>query len=56
MQQTADCIVSNLPYGVYCHVVPDTLRAMALQVPQLGLLSLAMMVALQSRVHALRLL
>jgi len=26
-QQAADCIVSNLPYGIYCHLVPDTLRA-----------------------------
>ncbi|HEY3357632.1 MAG TPA: DNA methyltransferase [Polyangia bacterium] len=26
-QQAADCIVSNLPYGVYCHLAPDALRA-----------------------------
>ena len=26
-QQSADCIVSNLPYGVYCHLAPDALRA-----------------------------
>jgi hypothetical protein len=26
-QQAADCIVSNLPYGIYCHLVPETLRA-----------------------------
>jgi predicted RNA methylase len=25
-QQKADCIVSNLPYGVYSHLAPDTLR------------------------------
>jgi predicted RNA methylase len=26
-QQAADCIVSNLPYGVYCHLAPEALRA-----------------------------
>jgi hypothetical protein len=26
LQQTADCIVSNLPYGVYCHLGPEGLR------------------------------
>jgi predicted RNA methylase len=26
-QQTADCIVSNLPYGVYCHLAPEALPA-----------------------------
>jgi SAM-dependent methyltransferase len=25
--QTADCIVSNLPYGVYCHLAPEAMRA-----------------------------
>jgi predicted RNA methylase len=25
-QQAADCIVSNLPYGVYCHLAPDALQ------------------------------
>lgn len=24
--QPADCIVSNLPYGIYCHLAPETLR------------------------------
>lgn len=27
VQQTADCIVTNLPYGEYCHLAPETLRA-----------------------------
>lgn len=26
-RQTADCVVSNLPYGIYCHLAPQTLRA-----------------------------
>lgn len=26
-RQLADCVVTNLPYGVYSHVVPDSLRA-----------------------------
>lgn len=26
-QQTADCIVSNLPYGEYCHLAPEAMRA-----------------------------
>lgn len=26
-QQTADCIVSNLPYGVYCHLAPEAMQA-----------------------------
>lgn len=26
-QQPADCVVSNLPYGIYSHLAPDTLRA-----------------------------
>jgi predicted RNA methylase len=26
-QQAADCIVSNLPYGLYCHLAPEALRA-----------------------------
>jgi SAM-dependent methyltransferase len=24
--QRADCVVSNLPYGIYCHLAPETLR------------------------------
>jgi tRNA G10 N-methylase Trm11 len=27
VDQPTDCIVSNLPYGIYCHLAPDTLRA-----------------------------
>ena len=26
-EQQADCIVTNLPYGVYCHLEKDALRA-----------------------------
>jgi len=27
VEQRADCIVTNLPYGVYSHLAPETLRA-----------------------------
>lgn len=27
VEQTADCIVTNLPYGVYSHLAPEALRA-----------------------------
>jgi predicted RNA methylase len=35
-RQAADCIVSNLPYGVYCHLAPEALRAVLRNLGQLS--------------------
>jgi hypothetical protein len=35
-EQTADCIVSNLPYGVYSHFVPETRRQVLRRIGRLA--------------------